>query len=104
MIFATVAALVDMVIPQIVRFSIDAVIGGKPFRLPSVLAGWLERIGGTEYLNAHFWIIAAAVVAAALVKIVSQYTACVCNAKGTEPLSKNTRDSLFLHITQLPDS
>lgn len=104
MIFTTLAALVDMVIPQIVRFSIDAVIGGKPFTLPSFLAEGLDRIGGVRYLRAHFWIIAAAVVTVAVIKIVSQYTACVCNAKGTETLSKNTRDSLFHHITQLPYS
>ena len=104
MIFTTVAALVDMVIPQIVRFSIDAVIGGKPFKLPSFLMEGLDWIGGTDYLKAHFWMIAVAVVAVALVKIISQYTACVCNAKGTETLSKTTRDRLFLHITQLPHS
>ena len=104
MIFTTIAALVDMLIPQIVRFSIDAVIGGKPFRLPAFLTQWLAQLGGTDYLRAHFWIIAAAVVLAALLKIFSQYTACVCNARGTETLSKTTRDSLFLHITRLPYS
>lgn len=104
MIFTAAAALVDMVIPQIVRCSIDNVIGGKPADLPVFLMQWIENIGGFGYLKAHFWIIAAVIIAAALIKVFSQYTACVCNAKGAETLSKTTRDSLFFHITRLPYS
>lgn len=103
-IFTAIAALVDMMIPQIVRFSIDNVIGGKLANLPIFLLEWIEKIGGFAYLKAHFWILAALIVAIALIKVFSQYIACVCNAKGAETLSKTTRDSLFFHITQLPYS
>lgn len=104
MVFTAVAALVDMMIPQIVRFSIDNVIGGQSTVLPDFLMQWIHRIGGIDYLKTHFWVIAVVIIAVALIKVVSQYTACVCNAKGAETLSKTTRDSLFFHITQLPYS
>lgn len=104
MLFTAAAALADMIIPQIVRCSIDTVIGGQPATLPSFLVGWIDAIGGFPYLKAHLWIVALAIIAVALVKVISQYTACVCNAKGAETLSETTRDSLFFHITQLPYS
>ena len=103
-VFTGVAALADMIIPQIVRFSIDTVIGGKAADLPAFLTRWIEEIGGYPYLKAHLWILVLAIIGVALIKVVSQYTACVNNAKGAETLSKTTRDSLFAHITQLPYS
>lgn len=84
MFFTTAAALVDMIIPQIVRCSIDTVIGGKPANLPDFVIQWIEKIEGFGYLKTHFWIIAMAIIAAALIKVFSQYSACICNAKGTE--------------------
>lgn len=104
MFFTATTALADMVIPQLVRCSIDTVIGGKPANLPHFLMQWIEKIGGFLYLKENLWIVALVIIAVALVKVLSQYTACVCNAKGAETLSKTTRDSLFLHITQLPYS
>ena len=104
MLFTSVAALADMIIPQIVRFSIDSIIGGKSANLPEFAVTWIDMLGGTANLRSNLWIVALAIIAAALIKVLSQYIANVCNAKGAETLSKTTRDSLFLHITQLPYS
>ena len=104
MIFATVSALVDMLIPQIIRFTVDSVIGDSTADLPAFLGGFIENIGGIGYLKANLWIIALSVIAFAAVKVISQYTSCVCNAKGAETLSKTARDSLFEHISKLPCS
>lgn len=104
MLFTAAAALADMIIPQIVRCSVDNIIGGKPASLPAFLLRWIESFGGFAYLKTHLWIVAAAIIAVALIKVLSQYIACVCNSKGAETLSKTTRDSLFSHITRLPYS
>lgn len=103
-VFTVIAALVDMVIPQIIRFSIDSVIGGKVENLPLFLIQWVEKIGGFAYLKANFWILSVLIIIIVLIKVFSQYMACVCNSKGTETFSKTTRDNLFFHITQLPYS
>lgn len=104
MIFMTLSALVDMVIPQTVRFTVDSLVGDIDSDIPVFLRGFIENLGGMDYLKANLWIIALVIIAFALLKVISQYISCVCNSKGNETLSKTTRDSLFSHIEKLPYS
>ena len=103
MVCAALSALADMVTPQIVRVSVDQVIGGASAdSLSPRVQNILEAAGGTAYLRTNLWIPALAVVAAALVKAVSQYGFRVYNAKGGETLVKTMRDTLYTHIERLP--
>ena len=99
---AVVSALADMVNPQIVRMTIDNVLGGAEWAQPQFVLDLVEKIGGMPYLAKHLWIMAAAVVAVALVKAVSQYLFRVMDTKASETLVKTMRDSLFNHIERLP--
>ena len=101
---AAVSALADMINPQIIRAAVDNAIGGRAASFPAPVMKLVERLGGFEYLGAHLWIMALAVVIVALVKVVSQYTFRVCNTKASEKLVKNMRDSLFEKIERLPFS
>ncbi len=104
MLSAALAALCDMISPQIIRAAIDNAIGGKEAEFP----GWVMRIvgalGGFSYLGAHLWIMALAVVAVAAVKVAGQYVFRVSNTKASETLVKTMRDSAFSHIEHLPFS
>lgn len=64
-LLGTIAALVsivlDMVIPQIIRTTVDSVIGDKPFYFPH-LPRFIAELGGREYLKNHIFYIAAAAV------------------------------------------
>ena len=102
MISAAVAALADLVTPQIVRVAVDNALGGKEANLPDFAMRLVERAGGFPYLGAHIWILALAILAVAVIKVVSQYAFRVCNTKGAEKLTKTMRDSLFGHIERLP--
>ncbi len=101
-LMAALTALADMISPQIIRAAVDNAIGGKaPSYSPWVMS-LVDSVGGFAYLGQHLWIMAAAILAVALVKVISQYVYRVSNTKASETMVKTMRDSLFGHIERLP--
>ncbi|MBR4235063.1 MAG: ABC transporter ATP-binding protein [Clostridia bacterium] len=101
---AALSALADMLTPQIIRTTIDNVIGSEEASLPAPVMRLIEKIGGFGYLKTHMIIMALAVLAVALIKVASQYSFRVYNTKGSETLVKTMRDTLFHRIERLPFS
>ena len=99
---AVVSALADMINPQIIRMTIDNVLGGAEPALPQFILDLVEKAGGFAYLAKHLWIMAFAIVIVAVIKAVSQYLFRVMNTKAAETLVKTMRDSIFTHIERLP--
>ena len=104
MLSAALAALADMISPQIIRAAIDNAIGGKEAAFPPVVMRAVGAVGGFGYLGEHLWIMALAVVAVAAFKVSCQYVFRVSNTKASETLVKTMRDTLFSHIEHLPFS
>ena len=103
MLCAALAALADMVMPQIIRVAVDQVLGGAPMEaLSPTVRSLVSAAGGPAYLRAHLWIMALAILAVAVVKAACQYGFRVENARGSETLVKTMRDRLFNHIERLP--
>ena len=102
MLCSALAALGDMVSPQIIRVAVDNVLGGKETQLPALAQRLIERAGGLDYLAEHIWLMALALLAVALVKVLSQYGYLVSRTKGAETMVKSMRDCLFSHIERLP--
>ncbi|MBR5094502.1 MAG: ABC transporter ATP-binding protein, partial [Oscillospiraceae bacterium] len=102
MFSAAVAALADMVSPQIIRMAVDNALGGKEASLAPFVMRIVDRFGGFAYLGEHIWIMAVAILIVAAVKAVAQYCFRVYNTKGAETLTKTMRDRLFGHIERLP--
>lgn len=101
-LMAALTALADMVSPQIIRAAVDNAIGGKTPNYSPWVMSLVDSVGGFAYLGKHLWIMAAAVLAVALVKVISQYVYRVSNTKASETMVKTMRDSLFGHIERLP--
>ena len=101
---AGITALADMIQPQIIRAAVDCALGGKEGDFPAFVMKFVDRLGGFGYLGQHLWIMALAVLAVALVQVISQYTFRVYNTKASETLVKTMRDQLFSHIQHLPFS
>ena len=103
MLASALAALADMVSPQIVRVAVDHVLGSAPTEtLPGFAVRLIGRAGGVAALREHIWILALAVVAVAVVKAAAQYGYEVSKTAASETLVKTMRDSLFSHIERLP--
>ncbi|MBO6017688.1 MAG: ABC transporter ATP-binding protein [Oscillospiraceae bacterium] len=103
MLASAVAALADMVSPQIVRVAVDHVLGSASTEtLPVFAVRLISRAGGVAALRQNIWILALAVVAVAVVKAAAQYGYEVSKTAASETLVKTMRDSLFSHIERLP--
>ena len=101
---AAVSAFADMISPQIIRVTIDNVLGGIEPDLPDFIMSWIASIGGMDYIAENLWIMALAVIAVALVSVSVQYIFRVSSTKASETLVKTMRDRLFGHISRLPYS
>ena len=103
MLCAALSALADMVTPQIIRVTVDHILGAAPAEtLSPAVRSLLDAFGGAEVLRDRLWIMALAVVAVAIVKVAAQYGFRVTNVRGGETLVKTMRDTLYRHIERLP--
>lgn len=87
--------------PQIIRITVDSVLGEEAAELPKVLTRWvtLEQLRA-EPLYA-LWYAAVAVMILALLRGICSYFQRVYLSKGSEGFVKGIRDSLFSHIQHL---
>ena len=62
-IFSALAVTgLEMLSPQLIRTTVDSVIGNEPIELPKVFVSLVHSIGGVEYLRKHLWVIAITIV------------------------------------------
>lgn len=105
-IFSIVASflvtILEMLIPQIIRSTVDSVIGDKPFAFPAVVNGWISDIGGAPYLRTHLWVISITIIVMALFVALFRYATNQLNSIAAERLQQNMRDKLFAHLQELP--
>ena len=101
-VFACLVALFDLIIPRMIQFTVDAVIGGNMGAMPAWASGLVSRFGGAGFLRGHLWAAALAVAGAAALGAVCRYFFRVSNAKGAETFVCRMRDQLFSHIMSLP--
>ena len=74
-IFSALAVTgLEMLSPQLIRTTVDSVIGSEPMELPEFLLVLIDSIGGVEYLRSHLWVIAIAIVVIALLSALFRYT------------------------------
>ena len=104
MLLAALTALTDMITPQIIRAAVDNAIGGNEPTFGPAVMRLVNSIGGFEYLGKNLWILALAILAVALIKVVSQYGFMLSNTRASETLVKTMRDTLYTHIEHLPFS
>lgn len=90
--------------PQIIRFTVDSIIGDIPFYFSEPVMNLIESMGGREGLQQNIWICAVFVLILAVITSASDYVGRLTIAKGTEGIIKNIRDNLFEHIQRLPYS
>ena len=98
----TLLTVCDLVIPQVIRVTVDSVIGNAPPALGGPALRILDLMGGAEGLRAHMWRIAVFLGALGLLGAMFRYLSGVTNAMAGETLVKTARDALYHHIQRLP--
>lgn len=94
----------DMIAPQLIRTTVDCILGTKALELPAFIADAVEAVGGVDYLRRNIWVIGIAIVVVALGSAIFRYFFTLFNSKGAEGLVRRARNLLFSHIQRLPFS
>ena len=93
--------LIEMLNPQIIRATVDSIIGEEPFDLPVFLLAPVEAVG-VEYFRTHLWVVALIVLALAAIGALCRFLNTYFNTRASETLVQTMRDLLFGHIQRLP--
>ena len=96
--------LFSFLMPQVVGFTVDSVIGDKSPALSGVLAPLFGSAGGRGFQREHFIICALLVALCACLSGIFNFAARMGTAAGTERFVKKLRDALFAHTQRLPFS
>jgi len=101
--FATLATVAfSLLNPQIVRYTIDSIIGNAPLDAPVFVHRLVDSLGGLDSLRERIWICAIVVVAAALIaelfNLVRNYTSLEIG----ETVAWRLWNTLYSHIQRLP--
>ena len=92
----------ELVVPQIVRMTVDSVIGSKPLEAPGFVQSWILSMGGVAWLRQCLWLPAVVMAGFGLLSAGLRYVTNLYSSKAGETLVKTTRDLLYGHIQHLP--
>ena len=98
---SAVSLLAGFLLPRVVGFTVDSVLGDADPVLPGFLSGLLGSLGGRAGLREHFIWCALAVAVCAVAAAVFGFLSRISAAKGTEYFTKRLRDTLFRHVQYL---
>ncbi len=93
--------LLNALTPQILRVTVDSVLGEEAPSLPAFLQQWLGWESLRQQPLRALWIAALAVMAIAVLRGLCSFGQRVNLAKGSEGFVKSIRDDLYRHIQHL---
>lgn len=97
-----IAIVAHYFMPQVIRYTVDSVIGNEPFKLPKFMLDIIEYIGGAEFLRNNLIICAAVTLVLALFDGIFTYFCRISTARAAEGMMRTLRDKLYSHIQRLP--
>jgi len=92
----------SLLIPQIIRYTIDSVIGTVPPDLPAFVSNLTDSIGGPGFLRQNIWICAVVIIALALIAEICNHVRTYTSLEIGETVAWKLWNSLYSHIQKLP--
>lgn len=102
--FSAMITVCQVFIPQVIRISVDGVLGSDLSKIPEWVKAFLSEETIRENPGKMLTIAALAVILLAAINIAANYYSKVFAAKGSESFVKGMRDQLYDHIQKLPYS
>jgi ATP-binding cassette subfamily B protein len=100
---ATIGTVVfSFISPQIIRYTIDSVIGDAPLAAPAFVRALAGSLGGTEFLRRNIWICGLFTLAAALCSGLLNAARRYTSIEIGETIAWRLRNTLYSHIQRLP--
>lgn len=98
-----IAILSNYAMPQIIRFTVDSVLGNEPIR-EAWLAAIVERLGGPEALIGKIWMIGFAAVGVSAIGGIANFLRGRTLSMGSEGIIMRLRNQLYDHVQHMPYS
>ena len=102
--FSAMITVCQAFIPQVIRISVDGVLGSDLSKIPEWVKAFLSEETIRKNTGKMLTIAALAVILLAAINIAANYYSKVFAAKGSESFVKGMRDQLYDHIQKLPYS
>lgn len=99
---AAVSIFANFLLPKVVGFTVDSIIGNQVPDLPPILTVLYNAAGGRAGLRANLILCAGLVALCAVVAGIFNYFSQMSVAKCAEGFSKNLRDTLYQQTQYLP--
>ena len=99
-----IVTLLELLIPQVIRQTVDSVIGDAPINAPGFVLRLIDSAGGAAYFREHLELVALIILVLALLVGVFVYLRSQTTSVAAERLSQKIREDLFSHIQRLPFS
>ncbi|MDR0473891.1 MAG: ABC transporter ATP-binding protein/permease [Treponema sp.] len=87
--------------PQIIRFTIDSVIGKDPLAAPAFVHNFVDFLGGIDVLRNRLWICAVIILATALCSGLCNLIRRYISTEMGETIAWRLRNTLYSHIQKL---
>ena len=88
--------------PQIIRYTIDSVIGTAPLDAPAFVSNLIEALGGLALLREKIWICAVFIIIAALLAEICNFIRDYTSLELGETVAWRLLNTLYSHIQKLP--
>jgi len=92
----------NFVSPQIIRYTVDSVIGNAPLKAPGFVQALVKALGGVGVLHRNIWICAVFILLAAVVSAVFNRIRRYYSIEIGETVAWRMRNTLYAHIQKLP--
>ena len=94
--------LLEMLIPQVIRQTVDAVIGNRELSAPAFIKNWFAGAGGADFFRKNLWAVALIILGMAFFLVILIYLRGLTSSLSAEKLKQKMREDLFSHIQRLP--
>ncbi|WP_073148372.1 ABC transporter ATP-binding protein [Paramaledivibacter caminithermalis] len=97
-----VATCFEILIPLVLKITIDSIIGDKPMDLPNRILTIINTHGGKTMLAWNLWFCGAIIIILTIINGVFIYFKGKWSAVAAESVAKNVREKLYDHLQHLP--
>ena len=101
---AILSVYLGFMTPAVLAEVLDNYLQGLPSRLPGVVAGWVEGLGGRDYMRANLGIPGLALVLISVFSGACNFLKGRWTAIGSERSARRLRNQLYAHLQELPFS
>ncbi len=100
----TLTTILNTIMPQIVAFTVDSVIGDIAPELPHYFEDIFSSLGGRDYFVNNLWIFGAILIIIAIISGIANYIFRISITTSSQGVTRDMRNKLYIHIQKLPFS